>query len=86
MTARVALGADLSLPGVTFSQQQLLVVTDAAPYTNYSARGIIGKTLFNCIMEIDYDAGVLHLYDSETYTYGGSGDELDFEFSHGYPF
>jgi predicted aspartyl protease len=85
MTARVALGADLSLPGVTFSGQQLLVVTDAAPYANYPARGIIGKTLFNCVMEIDYDAGVLHLYDSAAFTYGGSGEKLDFEFSQGIP-
>jgi len=85
MTARVALGADLSLSGVTFSQQQLLVVTDAAPYVNYPARGIIGKTLFNCVVEIDYDAGVLHLYDSEAYKYGGSGERFDFEFSCGIP-
>jgi predicted aspartyl protease len=85
MTARVALGADLSLPGVTFSGQQLLVVTDAAPYVNYPARGIIGKTLFNCTMEIDYDAGVLQLYGSETYSYNGTGEMFDFEFSHGIP-
>ena len=84
-TARVALGADLSLPGITFLQQQLLVVTDAAPYANYPARGIIGKTLFNCVMEIDYAAGVLHLYDSEAYKYGGSGEKFDLEFSHGVP-
>jgi hypothetical protein len=85
MTARVALGADISLPGVMFSRQQLLVVTDAAPYANYPARGIIGKTLFNCVMEIDYDAGVLHLYDSAAFTYGGSGEKLDFGFSQGIP-
>ncbi len=85
MTARVALGADLSLPGITFSGQQLLVVTDAAPYANYPARGIIGKTLFDSVMEIDYDACVLHLYDGASYTYGGSGEEFDFEFSQGIP-
>ena len=73
------------LPGVTFSQQKLLVVTDAAPYANYPARGIIGKTVFDCVVEIDYDESVLHLYDSAAYEYEGSGETFDFEFSHGIP-
>ncbi len=85
MTAKVAVGADLSLPGVTFSQQKLLVVTDAAPYVNYPARGIIGKTVFDCVVEIDYDESVLHLYDSAAYEYGGSGETFNFEFSNGIP-
>jgi len=84
-TARLALGADLSLPGVTFLQQQLLVVSDAAPYANYPARGIIGKTIFNCVVEIDYDKGLLHLYDSAAYKYDGSGESFDVGFSHGIP-
>lgn len=85
MTAKVAVGADLSLPGVTFSQQKLLVVADATPYANYPAQGIIGKTVFDCAVEIDYDESVLHLYDSAAYEYGGSGETFDFEFSHGIP-
>ncbi len=85
MTAKLAVGADLSLPGVTFSQQKLLVVTDAAPYANYPARGIIGKTVFDCAVEIDYDESVLHLYDSAVYEYDGSAETFDFGFSYGIP-
>lgn len=85
MTAKVAVGADLALPGVTFSQQKLLVVTDAAPYANYPAYGIIGKTVFDCAVEIDYDQSVLHLYDSALYDYEDSAETFDFEFSHGIP-
>jgi len=85
MTAKVAIGADLSLPGVTFSQQKLLVVNDATPYANYPAQGIIGKTVFDCAVEIDYDESALHLYDSASYAYDGSEETFDFEFSHGIP-
>ncbi len=85
VVARLSSGGTLALPGVTFTRKQLLVVTDAAPFRNYPARGIIGKTVFDCVVEIDYDACELHLYDGTAYRYEGPGTSFPVGFSHDIP-
>ena len=65
--AKLAPGVTLSLPGVSFPGQSLLVVTDPEPYRGYPGRGIIGKTVFDCVVEIDYEKALIHLYDVNSY-------------------
>jgi hypothetical protein len=52
---------------VSFPGQTLLVVTDPEPYRAYPGRGIIGKTVFDCAVEVDYDATLIHLHDVNSY-------------------
>ena len=85
MFADVATNATLSVPGVTFSGQTLLVVTDAEPYRNFPARGIIGKTLFDCTVEIDYETSRLHLHDADTYRPPDGCTSLETTFTYGIP-
>ena len=83
--AHVAPDIVLSLPGVTFAGQTLLVVTDTQPYRNFPTRGIIGKTVFGCAVEIDYEDSLLHLYDASSYRPPDGCTSLRSEFSYGIP-
>jgi hypothetical protein len=83
--ADVSAGARLSLPGVEFSEQQLLVVRDREPFSEWPVRGIIGRTLFDCVVEVDYDRLTINLYDRATFQFDECGEELSVTFTYGIP-
>ena len=83
--ANLATGVTLSLPGVTFPNENLLVVTDAGPFVGYPGRGIIGKTLFDCCVEIDYDSRLIHLHDSGSYHAPEDAVSLETTSTYGIP-
>ncbi len=85
MLADVAPNARLSLPGVTFGGQTLLVVTDAEPYRGYPARGIIGKTVFDCVVEIDYEGLEINLHDAASFRVPEGHTSLETTFTYGIP-
>jgi hypothetical protein len=85
MFANVATNASFSLPGVTFAGQTLLVVTDPEPYRSYPARGIIGKTVFDCTVEIDYETSRIHLHDADAYRPPDGCTSLETTFTFGVP-
>jgi hypothetical protein len=38
------------------------VIQDSEPFKDWPAKGVIGGTLFDCIVEIDYESTLIHLY------------------------
>jgi len=84
-TANVSVGATLSLQGVTFKDQQLLVLTETGRYEDWPAQGIIGRTVFDCVVEIDYDDSVLNLYEDAAFRSDNSGEALSLTYTFGIP-
>ena len=85
VVANVSRDAVLSVPGVTFSGQMLLVVTDPEPFRNFPGRGIVGRTLFDCVVEIDYAASRINLHQGSSYRPPEGCESFDVVFSHGIP-
>lgn len=83
--ANVAQNVALSLPGVTFANQTLLVVTDPEPHRSFPTRGILGKTPFDCAVEIDYETGLLHLYEAASYRPPEGATPFETTFTYGIP-
>jgi len=81
--AGVAVEASLSLPGVRFSDQQLLVMLNDEPFKDWPAKGVIGGSLFDCIVEIDYESSVINLHRDALPD--DPGQVLPVTFTHGIP-
>jgi len=85
-TANIAVGGMLSLPGVRFSNQQLLVVNESEEFKHWPVDGIMGKTIFDsCVAEIDYEDLVLNICDRSAFDFGRAGESFDLTFSLGIP-
>ncbi|NUO79622.1 hypothetical protein HUU05_06070, partial [candidate division KSB1 bacterium] len=84
-TANVAIGATLSLPGVIFSNQTLLVMTHKEAFKDWPVDGVIGRTLCNCLVEINYENSILNLYDGIVANPEDLGEEFQMKFSYGIP-
>lgn len=83
--AHVATGASLSLPGAKFVNQPLLVMAQKQAFKDWPVDGVIGKTLCNCVVEIDYEDSVLNLYDGIVTKPENPGQEFKVTFSYGIP-
>src|SRR5215510_6363571 len=72
----------LSLAGVTVFNQTLATIDlDAfAPLFGFKIDGIIGYDFINnFVVEIDYPASVLNLYETGSYKYSGAGESIPIE-------
>ena len=79
----------LSLAGVTVFKQTLATIDlDAvAPLFGYKIDGIIGHDFINnFVIEIDYGAGLMNLYETASYKYSGAGKSIPFELVEKTPF
>ncbi|UCD94521.1 MAG: PDZ domain-containing protein [Candidatus Zixiibacteriota bacterium] len=84
--AKIAVGGLVSLPGVTFSDQRVLVMTNSSDYGHWPGDGIIGGTVLNsCIAEIDYEKSVINLYEKNSFDTSNAGEVIDLSFSQGIP-
>jgi len=83
--AGVAAGATFSLPGISFSDQQLLVVEDRTGLDDWPIMGVIGRTIFGCVVSIDYETETLVLTDPAAFDPEGYGEPFDVEFVVGLP-
>ena len=82
----VATNVKLSLPGVTFAQEGLLVFDKPdSSLSNLVFDGIIGGSLTRSIVVLDYDRHVLHLYDPASYTPDSEMIIFPVTFSYGIP-
>ena len=82
-------GVSLSVPGVKVFNQTLasLPVNGISPLFGKSIGGIIGYDFIRqFVVEVDYDAQVINLYDPASYQYSGSGDILPITFLNRKPF
>jgi len=79
----------LSLTGVTVFNQTLATIDlDAfAPLFGYKIDGIIGHDFINnFVVEIDYAASLMNLYETGSYKYSGSGESIPIELVEKTPF
>lgn len=73
----------LEVGGVTFADQT--VVLQSRPYAEYSCG--IGQTVFRqYIVEVDYEAPAIRLYNPERFHYGGPGKVVPITLDGGSPF
>ncbi|MCX6658756.1 MAG: hypothetical protein NTX81_00030 [Candidatus Bathyarchaeota archaeon] len=67
LVADIALGGKISLSGVSFMDQQVLVVRNTQKYKKWLTGAIIGGTVLNsCVVQIDYEKSLLHIYEDGT--------------------
>lgn len=79
----------LSLEGVTVFKQTLATIDlDAlAPLFGYKIDGVIGHDFINnFVVEIDYAAGLMSLYETGSYKYAGTGESIPIEMVEKTPF
>lgn len=79
----------LSLAGVTVFNQTLATIDlDAfAPLFGYKIDGIIGHDFIsNFVVEIDYGAGLMSLFETGSYKYAGAGESIPIELVEKTPF
>lgn len=78
MAGIVAGGVSLSVPGVTVRNQQVVVMPlDEFPCEFQDVAGVIGYGFIKeFVVEIDYEARTLSLFDPSTYQYAGRGDVI----------
>jgi len=79
----------LSLVGVTVFKQPLATIDlDAfAPLFGYKIDGVIGYDFIkNFVVEIDYAAGLMSMYESGSYKYAGPGESIPLELVEKTPF
>lgn len=86
LLADIAGGATISLPGVSFKNQQVLVVRKTQRYEKWLASGIIGGTFLNtCVVEIDHEKSIINIYESNSFKTQTAGKAFDIAFSQGIP-
>ena len=83
--ASVAQGLSLSLKGIKFNNLQALVMMEKEHFKDLPVDGIIGRTLFNCILEIDYDNQHINLYAQNSEMSREHGEEFRLTFTYGIP-
>jgi predicted aspartyl protease len=83
--AGIATGATLSLSGLQFTGQQVMVIQDGELFENLYVAGIIGATLFDYIVVIDYEESVLSLYEERPEEPSQLGHEFKLDYSFGIP-
>jgi hypothetical protein len=79
----------LSLAGVTVFRQTLATIDldPFAPLFGYKIDGIIGYDFINnFVIEIDYAAGLMNLYETSSYKYSGAGESIPIELVEKTPF
>jgi predicted aspartyl protease len=79
----------LSLSGVTVFKQTLATIEldDFAPLFGYKVDGIIGYDFINnFVVEIDFAAGLMSLYETDSYKYAGAGESIPIELVEKTPF
>lgn len=79
----------LSLGGVTVFKQTLATIDldDFAPLFGYKIDGVIGHGFINnFVVEIDYAAGLMSLYETGSYKYAGAGESIPIELVEKTPF
>jgi predicted aspartyl protease len=82
-------GVSLSMPGVTVTDQTVgaFPLDQFAPVAGRSVGGIIGYDFIKeFVIEIDYAAGALDLYEPVGYEYKGAGDVVPFNFIERKPY
>lgn len=69
----------VALPGIEFPRQSVAVISLSSiePFAGRKLDGVVGFGLFGSyVVEVDYAAGKVNLYDPHGYAYSGSGTRL----------
>jgi len=82
-------GASFSLPGVELHDQTIAAISIAplVPFEGRAIHGILGYDFASrFVLEIDYAAGLLHLYDPQAHSYAGPGEDLPITLEDNVPY
>ena len=82
-------GATFELPGVRLFDRKVVGMPLGPLFARFGRRvdGIIGYDLFKlCVVEVDYAAKTINLYDPRSYEYKGAGEVVPFTVRDGTPF
>jgi hypothetical protein len=84
-TADIASGITLSIDGIGFPNQQILVLRECEFASDWPVEAIIGATMFDYVVEIDFENLVIQLYSSVEDMPEPPGAEFDLTFTMGIP-
>jgi predicted aspartyl protease len=80
----------INLPGVEINEPHVTVLPVSAAIASFEGRridGLLGYGFFKrFVVEIDYAAQHLNLYDPQTYNYTGTGDQIPLSINKGHVF
>jgi hypothetical protein len=80
LTSGVARGVTLGLSGLSLSGGEITVLALNAAISQAEGRtvdGILGYDFFKqFVVEIDYERGIINLYEPRSYAYSGNGDRI----------
>ncbi|HJR08151.1 MAG TPA: aspartyl protease family protein [Pyrinomonadaceae bacterium] len=80
----------INLPGVEINEPQVIVLPVSASIGSFEGRrvdGLLGYDFFKrFVVEIDYAAQRLNLYDPQQYNYAGAGEEIPLDINKGHVF
>jgi hypothetical protein len=65
-TASMTLGATLTISGIEFKWQTIIVIDESRSTSRWTMDGIIGKTIFDSyVVEIDFEKSIVIVYDPQ---------------------
>lgn len=85
ITADIAIIDSLTFTGIAFYNQLVIIPRENIQTNNWGADGIIGGSLFDCVVEIDYEKNLLIFYEQGSYLVPEGRERLDLTFSYGIP-
>lgn len=80
--AGLAKDVSFGLPGLDFQARQtgVMSLSNLNRYTGRTVEGVLGHNFFSrFVVEIDYAARIINLYDPKTFQYSGSGESVPIE-------
>ncbi len=84
-TADVAARATVSISGNEFTGQRVMILREGDFADDWPVAAIIGRTLFDHVVEIDFASSVIRLYESADRIPGGPGERIELDFTMGIP-
>ena len=84
-TADVAARATISISGTDFTGQRVMILREGGFADDWPVGAIIGKTIFERVVEINFDSSVIKLYASIDDMPVEPGEKLEMDFTLGIP-
>jgi len=84
-TADVAARATISISGTEFTGQRVMILREGGFAADWPVGAIIGKTIFERVVEIDFDRSVIKIYTSVDDMPAEPGEKLEMDFTMGIP-
>jgi hypothetical protein len=84
-TADVTAKATISISGIDFTGQRLMILREGEFAEDWPVGAIIGRTIFERVVEIDFDSSVIKLYERVDDMPEEPGEKFEMDFTMGIP-